>query len=37
MVMPTATPIPTVDWPVTFVLNITVGPCAGYLESLNWF
>jgi hypothetical protein len=37
MVMPTATPIPTADWPVTFVLNVTVGPCAGCLESLHWF
>jgi hypothetical protein len=37
MVMPTATPIPTFDWPVTFALNVTVGPCAGYLESLHWF
>jgi hypothetical protein len=25
MVMPTATPIPTVDWPVIFVLNATAG------------
>jgi hypothetical protein len=37
MVMPTATPTPTVDWLVTFVLNVTVGPCAGCLESLHWF
>jgi hypothetical protein len=37
MVMPTATPIPTSDWPVTCVLNATVGPCAGCLESLHWF
>jgi hypothetical protein len=37
MVMPTATPIPTVNWPVTFVLNVNVGPCAGCLESLHWF
>jgi hypothetical protein len=29
MVTPTATPIPMADWPVTFVLNVTVGPCAG--------
>jgi hypothetical protein len=29
MAMPTATPIPTVDWPVTIVLNVTVGPCTG--------
>jgi hypothetical protein len=36
-VMSTATPIPMVDWPVTFVLNVTVGPCAGCLESLHWF
>jgi hypothetical protein len=33
----TVTPIPTADWPVTFVLNITVGPCAGCLESLHRF
>jgi hypothetical protein len=25
MVTPSATPIPTVDWHVTFVLNVTVG------------
>jgi hypothetical protein len=37
MVMQTATPIPTVDWPVTFVLNVTVGPCARCLESLHCF
>jgi hypothetical protein len=37
MVMPTATPIPTVDWPVTFALNVTVRPCAGFLELLHWF
>jgi hypothetical protein len=37
MVMSTATPIPTADWPVTFVLNVTVGPCMGCLESLHWF
>jgi hypothetical protein len=29
MAMPTGTPIPTADWPVTIVLNVTVGPCAG--------
>jgi hypothetical protein len=29
MAVPTATPIPTTDWPVTIVLNVTVGPCAG--------
>jgi hypothetical protein len=29
MAMPTATPIPTADWPVTIVLNVTVGPCTG--------
>jgi hypothetical protein len=29
MAMPTATPIPTADWPVTIVLNVTIGPCAG--------
>jgi hypothetical protein len=27
--MPTTAPIPTADWPVTIVLNGTVGPCAG--------
>jgi hypothetical protein len=27
MVTPTATPVPAVDWPVTFILNVTVGPC----------
>jgi hypothetical protein len=37
MVMLTATPIPTVDWPVTFVLNATIGPRVGCLESLHWF
>jgi hypothetical protein len=37
MVMSTAMPIPTVDWPVTFVLNVAVGPCARCLESLHWF
>jgi hypothetical protein len=37
MVTSTASPIPTVDWPVTFVLNVTVGSCAGCLESLQWF
>jgi hypothetical protein len=35
MVMLTATPITTVDWPMPFVLNVTVGPCAGCLESLH--
>jgi hypothetical protein len=29
MAMPAAAPIPTADWPVTIVLNGTVGPCAG--------
>jgi hypothetical protein len=29
MAMPTVAPIPTADWPVTIVLNGTVGPCAG--------
>ena len=29
MAMPTDAPIPTADWPVTIVLNVTVGPCAG--------
>jgi hypothetical protein len=33
----TATPVSTVDWPVTFVLNVTYGPCVGCLESLHWF
>jgi hypothetical protein len=27
--MPTATLIPTADWPVTIVLNVIVGPCVG--------
>jgi hypothetical protein len=27
MVMPTVAPIPTVDWPVTFTLNVTAEPC----------
>jgi hypothetical protein len=35
--MSSATPIPAADWPVTFVLNVTVGPCTGCLESLHWF
>jgi hypothetical protein len=29
MAMPTVAPIPTADWPVTIVINGTVGPCAG--------
>jgi hypothetical protein len=29
MALPTDAPIPTADWPVTIVLNGTVGPCAG--------
>jgi hypothetical protein len=33
MAMPTVTPVPTADPPVTFV---TAGPCAGCLESLYW-
>ena len=37
MVMPSAGPIPTADWPVTIVLNVTVGPHVGCLESLHWF
>jgi hypothetical protein len=37
MVTPTATPVPMVDWTMTFVLNATVGPCAGCLESLHLF
>jgi hypothetical protein len=32
MVTLTGTPVFTVDWPVTFVLNVTDGPCAGCLE-----
>jgi hypothetical protein len=39
--LPMATPIvtfvPTADWPVTFVFNITVEPCAGCLELLHRF
>jgi hypothetical protein len=26
---------PRFDWLVTFALNVTVGPCAGYLELLH--
>jgi hypothetical protein len=37
MVTPTTMPVPAVDWPVTFILNVTIGPCAGCLESLHWF
>jgi hypothetical protein len=37
MAMPTVMLVPTADWPVTFVLNVTVGPCAGCLESLHRF
>jgi hypothetical protein len=29
MVTLTATPVSSVDWPVTFVLNVTNGPCWG--------
>ena len=29
MAMPTVVPIPSADWPVTIVLNGTIGPCAG--------
>jgi hypothetical protein len=29
MAMPTTMPIPTADWPVTIVLDVTVRPCAG--------
>jgi hypothetical protein len=29
MAMPTAAPIPTADWSVTIVLNVTDGPCTG--------
>jgi hypothetical protein len=35
MVMSSASPFPTTDWPVTIVLNVTVGPCAGHLESVH--
>jgi hypothetical protein len=35
--MPSAMPIPTADWPMTFVLNVTIGPCSGCLDSLHWF
>jgi hypothetical protein len=37
MVMPTATPAPKVDWPVTSVLDVFIGPCVGCLESLHRF
>ena len=37
MAMPTVAPIPMADWPVTIVLNGTVGPSVGCLESLHWF
>jgi hypothetical protein len=37
MVTPTATPAPAADSPMTFVLNVFVGPCAGCHESLHWF
>jgi hypothetical protein len=37
MVTPTATPVSAADWPVTSVLNVFVGPCAGCLESLHRF
>jgi hypothetical protein len=37
MVTLTATSVSTVDWPVTFVLNVIDGPCAGCLEALHWF
>jgi hypothetical protein len=37
MVVSSATPIPTTDWPVTIVLNVTVGPCTRCLESLHRF
>jgi hypothetical protein len=37
MTTPTSVPIPTADWPVTVVLNGTVWPCAGCLESLHCF
>jgi hypothetical protein len=37
MVVPSAMPIPTTDWPITIVLNVIVGPCAGCLKLLHWF
>jgi hypothetical protein len=37
MVKSTATPVTAANWPVTSVLNVFVGPCAGYLEPLPWF
>jgi hypothetical protein len=37
MVTLTTTPTLATDWPVTSVLNVFVGPCAGCLESLHWF
>jgi hypothetical protein len=37
MVTSTATPVPMANWPMTSVLNVFVGPCVGYLESLPWF
>jgi hypothetical protein len=37
MVTPTVMPAPATDWPVTSVLNVFVGPCAGCLESLHRF
>jgi hypothetical protein len=37
MVTLTAMPAPVVDWPMTSVLNVFVGPCAGCLESLRRF
>jgi hypothetical protein len=33
MATPTATPAPMVDWSVTSVYNVFVGPCAGCLKS----
>jgi hypothetical protein len=29
MAIPTAMPAPTANWPMTIVLNVTIGPCAG--------
>jgi hypothetical protein len=37
MVMSCSLLIPTADWHVIIVLNVTVGPCAGRHESLHWF
>jgi hypothetical protein len=37
MVMSSALPIPMADWPVTIIINVTIGPCAGRLKSLHRF